>query len=269
MPEDRRFLMHDRAHPFAPALIGISFCTPGKYHITRGNSPFTVVEYILEGEGYVMKDGEFRLAEKDQVYICPANIPHDYYSSYDKPWTKIWMNIYGNIPLLVLKEYGLSGTVIMNAASLKPLFEEVRALIYSEKSNEECRKDILALFMRIVQELFLLKNQETFSNEANTMKLYLDNNKHRIVSNAELSSHIYRSPDYCVKLFKQEFGTTPYNYQIEQKIATACQMLTQTDISISELSSALGYSDAHYFSNLFKSKCTLSPKEYRKQYKSQ
>ena len=268
MPEDRRFLIHDirdRALPFSAALIGVSFCS-GRYHISRKNSPYTVVEYIVEGEGYVKKDGEFCLAAKDQVYICPANAPQDYYSSSDKPWTKIWMNIYGNVPLLVLKEYGFSGTVIADAKPLKPLFEEVKALIYSDKSNEECRKDILALFMRMVNELFLLKNQEKAADEASAMKLYLDNNKHRIVSNLELSSRIFRSTDYCVKLFKREFGTTPYNYQLEQKILTACQMLSQTDISIIELTSALGYSDPQYFSNLFKSKCGMSPGAYRKKH---
>ena len=269
MPEDRRFLIHDthdRALPFTAALIGISFCS-GKYHIRRKNSPYTVVEYIVEGEGYVMKNGEYRPASKDQIYICPANTPHDYYSSADNPWTKIWMNIYGNIPLLVLKEYGLSGTVITDAKPLKPLFEEVKALIYSDKSNEECRKDIFALFMRIANEFFLLNNQKAFSNEASAMKLYLDNNMHRIVSNLELSSHIFRSPDYCVKLFKKEIGTTPYNYQLERKISAACHMLSQTDISISELSVSLGYSDPQYFSNLFKSKCKMSPSTYRKKYK--
>lgn len=266
MPEDRRFLIPDKSHPFEVALIGISFCTSGKYHIRRDKSPFTVVEYVVDGEGYVMKDGEFHTAVKDQIYICPANKPHDYYTSADKPWTKIWMNIYGNIPLLVLKEYGLSGTVITNGKPLKPLFEQLRSLIYSEKSNNECQNELLLLFMQIANGLFLLKNQEALDSEASIMKRYLESNKHRIVSNQELSSHIYRSPDYCVKLFKQEFGTTPYNYQLEQKISTACQMLSQTDISISELSAVLGYSDAHYFSNLFKSKCGLSPNAYRKKY---
>ncbi|MBE6680627.1 MAG: helix-turn-helix domain-containing protein [Ruminococcaceae bacterium] len=266
MPEDRRFIIHDKSHPFEPALIGVSYCT-GNYHIKRKNSPFTVMEYIIDGEGYVMKDGKFFPASKDQIYICPANTPHDYYSSSDKPWTKIWMNIYGNIPLLVLKEYGLSGVVITNGLPIKHLFEEVQSLIYSEKSNEECRKDILSLFMRIANELFMLKKQESFSDEASALKIYLDCNKHRIVSNHELSSHIFRSPDYCVKLFKREFGSTPYNYQLEQKISTACQMLTQTDISIQELSNALGYSDPQYFSNLFKSKCGMSPGAYRKKYK--
>ncbi len=261
--EDRRFIIQDKSNPFEAALIGVSYCS-GKYHIKRKNSPYTVVEYIVDGEGYVLKDGEFCLAVKDQIYICPANTPHDYYSSADKPWSKIWMNIYGSIPIFVLKEYGLSGTVIADGKSLKPLFEEVKALVYSEKNNKECRDEITSLFMKIANGLFLLKKQEEHSSEAGMLKMYLDNNLNRIVSNSELASHIFRSPDYCVKLFKAKFGTTPYNYQLEQKIKTACKMLIQTDISIAELSRAVGYSDPMYFSNLFKSKCGMSPSVYRK-----
>ena len=88
MPEDRRFLIPNKSLPFSAALIGISFCS-GRYHIRRKLSPFTVLEYVTDGEGYVMQDGEFKLVGKDKIYICPANMPHDYYSSADKPWTKI------------------------------------------------------------------------------------------------------------------------------------------------------------------------------------
>lgn len=267
MPEDRRFLIPDRSLPFAASLIGISFCT-GKYHIRRKLSPFTVIEYITDGEGYVMKDGEFKLVGKDQIYICPANVPHDYYSAADKPWTKIWMNVYGTVPLMLLREYGLSGTVITGAKPLKPLFEQLKDLIYDEKTNDECQNEILALLIKILNGLFLLNNQKTKNPEAVEMKLFLDTNTHRLISNSELSAHIYRSPDYAVKLFKQEFGTTPYNYQLDQKMSIARQMLRQTDIPVLELADALGYCDSKYFSALFKQKNGVSPREYRKRPKT-
>lgn len=266
MPEDRRFFIPDKSLPFSAALIGISFCT-GKYHIRRKLSPFTVIEYIVDGEGYVMQNGEFKLVGKDKIYICPANTPHDYYSSSGKPWTKIWMNVYGTVPLTLLCENGLSGTVIADGKPLKPIFEQLRDLIYCEKTNDECQNDILALLIRIINGLFILKKQRTKNPEAVEMKMFLDSNTHRIVGNSELSAHIFRSPDYAVKLFKSVFGTTPYNYQLEQKMSVACRMLKQTDISISELAEMLGYSDAHYFSGLFKRKIGFCPKDYRKKQK--
>ena len=263
MPEDRRFLIPNKSLPFSAALIGISFCS-GRYHIRRKLSPFTVLEYVTDGEGYVMQDGEFKLVGKDKIYICPANMPHDYYSSADKPWTKIWMNVYGRVPLTLLEEYGLSGIVIADGKPLKPLFEALRELVYSTKTNDECQSEILALLIKIINGLYVLNRQITNDAEAVEMKLFLDGNSHRIVSNSELAAHIFRSPDYSVKLFKREFGITPYDYQLKQKMATACRMLKQTDISISELASILGYSDSHYFSGLFKQKVGLCPKDFHK-----
>lgn len=263
MPEDRRFLIPDKTLPFSASLIGISFCT-GKYHIRRKESPYTVVEYVIDGEGYVLKNGKFELVGKDQLYICPAETPHDYYSSAEKPWTKIWMNIGGRIPLALLREYGLSGTVIADGKPLKPLFEQLKELIYSDKTNDECQNEILALLVKIVNGLYLLGRQKTQNAEAADMKLFLDANTHRIVSNAELSAHIFRSPDYAIKLFKEEFGTTPYNYQLNEKMSAARRMLAQTDIPVAALADALGYCDAKYFSALFKEKNGVSPRDYRK-----
>jgi quercetin dioxygenase-like cupin family protein len=111
MTEDRRFFVPNRSLPFSAQIIGISFCTD-KYHIQRKKSPYTVIEYVVDGEGYVMKDGEFQLVGKDKIYICPAEAPHDYYSSSERPWVKIWMNLNGRVPLALLQEYGFSGTVI-------------------------------------------------------------------------------------------------------------------------------------------------------------
>ncbi|MBQ9429659.1 MAG: AraC family transcriptional regulator [Clostridia bacterium] len=255
--------MPNKSLPFSAGLIGVSFCT-GKYRIRRKKSPYTVVEYVTDGEGCVMTEEGFQTVGKDRIYICPAEAPHDYYSSADRPWVKIWMNIRGRVPLALLREYGLSGTVIADGKPLRPLFEQLRALVYSEKTNDECQDEILVLFIKIINGLYLIRKQKTQDAEAVEMKLFLDANTHRLVGNAELSAHVYRSPDYCVKLFRREYGTTPYNYQLLQKMTIAQQMLAQTDIPISKLSEALGYSDPHYFSGLFKQKCGMSPKDYRK-----
>ena len=60
------------------------------------------------------------------------------------------------------------------------------------------------------------------------MKKFLDENRDRLVTNSELANHIYRSPDYSLKLFKREFGTTPYDYQIKNKIHMATSLLQHT-----------------------------------------
>lgn len=95
------------------------------------------------------------------------------------------------------------------------------------------------------------------------MKEYLDANMNRIVSNAELAGSIFRSPDYCVKLFGREYGVTPYEYQLREKMNMACHLLSGTHLAVSEVAEAIGYHDARYFSGLFRRRCGLSPRAFR------
>ena len=262
MKEDRRFFHTDDPSPLFASMIGVSYCD-GSYHIRRTRSPLTVVEYILDGEGYVTVNGADHPVTKDSIYILKSGIPHNYYSSAEHPWTKIFMNLEGPLPLLLLEEYGFSDEWLFDGAGLKPIFERVAALVASEASNEDCQRIVSGLFSEMLMQLHLSRIRTVHAPEAVRMKDFLDANTHRLVGNAELAAQIYRSPDYCVKLFKKEYGTTPYDYQLGQKMQLACRMLRHTNMSVAAVSAALGYSDAHYFSGLFKRKQGVSPKAYR------
>lgn len=262
MKEDRRFFHTDTPSPLFVSMIGVSYCD-GSYHIRRPRAPLTVAEYILDGEGYVTVDGVDRPVTKDHVYILKSGIPHNYYSSAENPWRKIFINLEGSLPLLLLEEYGLSDEWLFDGSGLKPIFDKVAELVFSEASNEECQRTLTGLYAELMMQLHLSRIRTVHAPEAVKLKDFLDANTHRLVGNGELAAQIYRSPDYCVKLFKKEYGTTPYDYQLAQKMQLACRMLRHTNMSVSAVSAALGYSDAHYFSGLFKRKQGVSPKAYR------
>jgi hypothetical protein len=64
-------------------------------------------------------------------------------------------------------------------------------------------------------------------------------------------------------LFKLATGYTPNDFLIRIRIHRACELLRETDLSIKEISAALGYDDQFYFSRVFKSVSLVSPREYR------
>ena len=120
------------------------------------------------------------------------------------------------------------------------------------------------IFIEILCSLSLAESEAHHSVEALKMKEFLDENIHRLVSATELSRVIFRSSDYCLKLFKREFGVTPYAYQINRKMELAKYFLSKTEMSVEEIAESLGYCDVHYFSNLFINKCGIRPSAYRK-----
>ncbi len=66
--------------------------------------------------------------------------------------------------------------------------------------------------------------------------------------------------------FRTEIGITPSEYIVLQKMEEAKRQLTETDISITVLAYALGFSSSNYFSSVFKKINSCTPKDYRKHY---
>ena len=53
-------------------------------------------------------------------------------------------------------------------------------------------------------------------------------------------------------------------YDSDKRLEKSRQLLSETNLSIKEITAEIGYNDQNYFSRIFKSKYGLSPKEYRK-----
>lgn len=66
--------------------------------------------------------------------------------------------------------------------------------------------------------------------------------------------------------FKKLYGTTVNNYVQKVRLDAAYNLLTKTDLSISEIVNAIGLSSKSYFSKIFKEKYSISPSEFRKKH---
>ena len=66
-------------------------------------------------------------------------------------------------------------------------------------------------------------------------------------------------------VFAQEMGVTFTEYLTGLRMGKAKELLRATNLRSSEISSAVGYSDRHYFSYLFKKNTGMTPSEYREQ----
>ncbi len=174
------------------------------------------------------------------------------------------MNVSGSMCAGLVASYGLAGKNYFDGTGLKPLFERVLTMVDPTVPEGEAEAALQGLFVEILARLSFADDEPESCEEASVMKKYIDSNPGQIVTADELAKLIFRSPDYCLKLFGREFGTTPYAYQLGRKLNMAKTLLSDTNMSIGEIASTLGYSDAHYFSNLFLKKCGIRPLAYRK-----
>ena len=265
--------------PFYLEMAGISYCD-GTYRMKRQDSAETVVEYIVEGRGYLNVNGENYAATTGDVYILRKNTTHTYWSDAKSPWVKIFFNIRGSLAEKILDEYQLGepGRVVLEADGLEQDFRDMLEDLQDSTVGQTERFDRAVLkFLEIIIKLTNMQraagtrkdNLMSVEKEMNTLIEYITMNPRRIVSNQELADVIFRSKDYVIKRFFANFGVTPYDYQIQQKMFSARNMLANMNLSVKEIASALGYDDQHYFSYMFKKRCGMSPTQYRKKIRSE
>ncbi|MBR3837237.1 MAG: helix-turn-helix transcriptional regulator [Clostridia bacterium] len=252
--------------PLAISLAGVTYPDP-EYHVSRSSAKVSVIEYVLEGAGWVNLGGIRHRVTADTVYFLPVGEAHDYRSDPQMPFSKIFLNIKGFFCPSLVQAYGLGGQVLFPDAGVREVFERIPPILKSDRPDGDQQAALQGIFTEILARLSRGRQEASFSPEVLAMKHYLDANLHRRVSTGELAAQIFRSADYCEKAFGREMHTTPYAYQLEQKIAKAKALLAYTRTSVGEIGASLGYGDLHYFSNLFYQKVGVRPLYYRKKYR--
>ena len=94
---------------------------------------------------------------------------------------------------------------------------------------------------------------------------YIEQHETDAIRLEQLAAVSGKSPSQAERLFRATLGLPPYRYVLNRKIEIACQLLTETGMSIRDISSYLSFEDEFYFSGLFRRKMGVSPTQYRKQ----
>jgi len=93
---------------------------------------------------------------------------------------------------------------------------------------------------------------------------YINQNYHRDLSLDEVARHVYLSPCYFSRLFKQVRGENFIDYLTRMRMEEAKKLLLTTDYSVNEIASRVGYRDARYFGQVFKKQEGCTPTAFRK-----
>lgn len=105
--------------------------------------------------------------------------------------------------------------------------------------------------------------------EIEKVKKYIRENYFEKVSLDELSEIVNINKYYLIRLFKQQTGLSPIDYLINVRLSQAEKLLTQTSLTISEISDRVGFHSPSHFSKTFKESNHMTPSTYRKKFSKQ
>lgn len=93
---------------------------------------------------------------------------------------------------------------------------------------------------------------------------YLEENYAGTISLSELSKRFFLAANYMNKRFKSRVGIPIMQYLENYRVAKAKEYLGNTEHSISDIAGMVGYSDANYFTRIFRKNCGISPGAFKK-----
>lgn len=134
----------------------------------------------------------------------------------------------------------------------------------NEADNSKSAKDCFTNFLEEVQNL--ITSQMNTQNQSNMPQLleYIDQHYNEPISLADLANHFHFNPSYLSTYFSQHHGIGFNEYLNQIRIEKAKSYLENKNVSISEISGFVGYSDHSYFCKVFKKMTGMSPSKYRK-----
>jgi AraC-like DNA-binding protein len=93
-------------------------------------------------------------------------------------------------------------------------------------------------------------------------KRFIDSHFANSITLKEISAACFLSKFHFIRIFKNYYGITPYQYLTDVRIAKAKEYL-QNDLTVSETCYSLGFESLSSFSGLFKKITGFTPGEYR------
>lgn len=227
-----------------------------------------LIHFIIEGKGiYKVGDRIYELSKGQAFLICPNVITY-YEADEKKPWKYMWVGFSGQKAKEYLQKANLDENNVIftyKDDSLEAYIKEVNCSNRLSASKDFNILGYLYLLLgRIIESSVELdSDKESKNNYVKEAIIFIHANYSRNITIHDIANYLSLNRSYLYTLFKEEVNMSPKQYLIEFRINKACELMTSSNLTISQIARSVGYNDPLMFSKTFKKHKNLSPKYYR------
>ncbi len=253
--------------------IEILYALSGAYNITLNNTEY----YFTVGDLVIINSYEIHnitaLTEGKNKYIVIKFVPEILYTNsqslfemkYAMPFI---LNESTHQKIFLKRE--IEHTVVPGIIQL--IYEEFTEKNYGYELA--MRANIINLFLFILRSwhnrnmnlnLDVSLNKEMIERLQNVFE-YIENNYQNDITSLEMSKICNLSYSYFSRAFKRIMRKSFKEYMNYFRITKAEKLLISSNLNITEIAQAVGFSTSSYFIEQFKKFNSISPKQFRKKY---
>ncbi|MDE7219022.1 MAG: AraC family transcriptional regulator, partial [Oscillospiraceae bacterium] len=215
-----------------------------------------------------------RLSAGQGFLICPGQV-NTYCADEEQPWKYVWVEFDGLRAADYLDAAGLGQSQPVYRPQTPPAGEELRdrMLYIANHANASSLHLVghLCLFLdELVQSSATRREKpngplrDFYIQEA---VAFIQQNYQRDITVEEIAGICKLNRSYFSKLFKDVIGCTPQEFIIRLRLTKAAEQMRSTNDAIGDIARRCGYPNQLHFSQAFKKRYGLSPREWRKENK--
>ena len=237
------------------------------------------IHYTRSGTGDVTIDGKTRGVGPDTLYVTGPGIEHAQRSDPRSPIVEYCLYLNCELSPRATEDpffrfanthfwMGVDGGRVYPL--LEKLIEEGRAPRPGAREMAEALlRQIIVLLMRMYRQDASpapIRMRAPALTRAGLMPIIEDAffYRHRTLTLSDLAGLLNLSQRQTQRLLKESFGKTFSQKLTDARMAAASQLLSGTDLSVTEIAERSGYSSIEHFSAAFHRQMGCSPRAYRK-----
>lgn len=247
-----------------------SVCRPA------GRSDYLLL-YVPVGGVHLFAEGKNIFCPEKTVILYRPFEPQEYGFLKDDNPENFWVHFSGKGVENILKRFSLHSQNIFSLTSAEGLDTLFLQMIAECQASKPYAQEAATLILQNIF-VFIARNscktalsQEKIANgiladtphEITKAINYFNEQYTEKIDIEEYAHSLHMSSCWFIKTFKKYTYTTPKQYILTLRISKAKELLESSTLSVSEVASAVGFSETTYFSRLFKRLTGLSPLSYR------
>jgi len=139
------------------------------------------------------------------------------------------------------------------------LVKEALYDIYSSRGSQYKNSLLMTSMLYRALALFLPdstdhSSHDLYSSYVTSAVEYIHHNYSYTITIDDIASYIGISRSHLFRAFKLHTGTSPKEYLTNYRIAQACNLLKQSDLSVQSVANSVGFDNGLYFSKVFHQK---------------
>lgn len=259
-----RFLNQENVPELEALGIGFAGVShfKGQYWVARKQPDYHTVLFTVEGCGKLITKAGEQLIEPNTLTLLPAGQPF-HFSLYDDNWSTAWFCLNnGKLWQHLLRQ--LPGVSYNNSAHA--IYHLLCQLYYEpEKRMREAPVKQLQVYLsqNLGEHTPITSKQTDQLRRLEVLFGDAQEQLHYPWTIEGMAERVHYSAPHLHKLCQRIYNQSPMQKLIQLRMERAKHLLVDTNWSLIEIASSVGYQDAFNFSNRFKKSVGIAPSKYR------